>query len=123
MEALEDYMIVPEKREQFHNKFNKQKLIDSYVEDDENQSFVCACVLEERYRFVLKMTLALYKNVINGEIEGFFIIEDITEAEMDRMTLDLFYNKNYVITGIADLVNNSIYVKRENDNETSKLKK
>lgn len=122
MEALEDYMIVPEEREQFHNKFNKQKLIDSYVEDDENQSFVCACVLEERYRFVLKMTLALYKNVINGEIEGFFIIEDITDAKMDRMTLDLFYSKNYVITGIADLVNNSIYVKRENDNETSKLK-
>lgn len=78
--------------------------------------------LEERYRFVLKMTLALYKNVINGEIEGFFIIEDITDAKMDRMTLDLFYSKNYVITGIADLVNNSIYVKRENDNETSKLK-
>ena len=52
MEALEDYMIVPEERERFHNKFNKQKLIDSYVEDDENQSFVCACVLEERYRFV-----------------------------------------------------------------------
>lgn len=68
------------------------------------------------------MTLALYKNVINGEIEGFFIIEDITDAKMDRMTLDLFYSKNYVITGIADLVNNSIYVKRENDNEISKLK-
>ena len=42
---------------------------------------------------------------------------------MDRMTLDLFYSKNYVITGIADLVNNSIYVKRENDNENIKIKK